>query len=115
MLIYLDQFIFFTNKKYRYVQENPKVTLPKTNIAPEMDGWNTTFLLGRPIFMGYVSFREGILFHSKNCKKTGARITFFGWFHRLPGVSHRPVRKHFVLHHMQQPRTRDRCGEGRYL
>ncbi len=34
-----------------------------------MDGWNTTFLLGRPIFRGYVSFREGsyfvfiILFH----------------------------------------------------
>ena len=26
----------------------------------EMDGWNTTFLLGRPIFRGYVSFREGI-------------------------------------------------------
>ena len=25
-----------------------------------MDGWNTTFLLGRPIFGGYVSFREGI-------------------------------------------------------
>ncbi len=24
-----------------------------------MDGWNTTFLLGRPIFSGYVSFREG--------------------------------------------------------
>ncbi len=24
-----------------------------------MDGWNTTFLLGRPIFKGYVSFREG--------------------------------------------------------
>ena len=24
-----------------------------------MDGWNTTFLLGRPIFRGYVSFREG--------------------------------------------------------
>ena len=23
-----------------------------------MDGWNTTFLLGRPIFSGYVSFRE---------------------------------------------------------
>ena len=23
-----------------------------------MDGWNTTFLLGRPIFRGYVSFRE---------------------------------------------------------
>ena len=24
-----------------------------------MDGWNTTFLLGRPIFRGCVSFREG--------------------------------------------------------
>ena len=24
-----------------------------------MDGWNTIFLLGRPIFRGYVSFREG--------------------------------------------------------
>ena len=24
-----------------------------------MDGWNTTFLLKRPIFSGYVSFREG--------------------------------------------------------
>ena len=24
-----------------------------------MDGWNTTFLFGRPIFRGYVSFREG--------------------------------------------------------
>ena len=23
-----------------------------------MDGWNTRFLLGRPIFRGYVSFRE---------------------------------------------------------
>ena len=24
-----------------------------------MDGWKTTFLLGRPIFRCYVSFREG--------------------------------------------------------
>ena len=24
-------------------------TLPETNIAPEMDGWNTSFLLGWPI------------------------------------------------------------------
>ena len=24
-----------------------------------MDGWNTSFLLGWPIFRGYVSFREG--------------------------------------------------------
>ena len=29
-----------------------------------MDGWNTTFLLGRPIFRGYVSFREGNSFVS---------------------------------------------------
>ena len=28
-----------------------------------MDGWNTTFLLGRPIFRGYVSFREGNLLY----------------------------------------------------
>ena len=26
-----------------------------------MDGWNTTFLLGRPIVRGHVSFREGII------------------------------------------------------
>ncbi len=26
-----------------------------------MDGWNTSFLLGWPIFRGYVSFREGNL------------------------------------------------------
>ena len=25
-----------------------------------MDGWKTALLLGRPIFRGYVSFREGI-------------------------------------------------------
>ena len=25
----------------------------------KMDGWNTSFLLGWPIFRGYVSFREG--------------------------------------------------------
>ena len=34
----------------------------KLTFSPlKMDGWNTTFLLGRPIFRGYVSFREGIL------------------------------------------------------
>ena len=34
-------------------------TLPETNIAPK-NGWLEyyTFLLGRPIFRGYVSFRE---------------------------------------------------------
>ncbi len=37
-------------------------TLPETNSSPlKMDGWNTTFLLGRPIFRCYVSFREGTI------------------------------------------------------
>ena len=34
------------------------ITLPEANIAPE-DGWNTSFLLGRPIFKGYVILPEG--------------------------------------------------------
>ncbi len=34
-------------------------TPPKTNTSHlKMDGWKTTFLLGRPIFRYYVSFRE---------------------------------------------------------
>ena len=33
----------------------------KLTFSPlKMDGWNTTFLLGWPIFKGYVSFREGM-------------------------------------------------------
>ena len=35
-------------------------TLPETNsLHLKMDGWKTSFLLGRPIFRCYVSFREG--------------------------------------------------------
>ena len=35
-------------------------TLPETNSSPlKNDGWNASFLLGWPIFRGYVSFREG--------------------------------------------------------
>ena len=36
-------------------------SLPETNSikTPEMDDWNTCFLLGWPIFGGYVSFGEG--------------------------------------------------------
>ncbi len=38
------------------------LTLPETNSSPlKIDGWNTTFLLGRLIFRGYVGFREGII------------------------------------------------------
>ena len=36
-----------------------------------MDGWNTTFLLGRPIFRGYVSFREGISYALVNDHMAG--------------------------------------------
>ena len=38
------------------------ITHPKFNIAPENCGWKTSFLLGRPIFRGYVKLREGKLF-----------------------------------------------------
>ena len=39
---------------------NSRSTLPETNSSPlKMDGWNITFLLGRSIFRGYLSFREG--------------------------------------------------------
>ena len=35
-------------------------TLPETNGLPlEIHVWNTSFLLGKPIFRGYVGFREG--------------------------------------------------------
>ena len=36
------------------------VTLPETNVAPKMDGWNISFRLGWPIFRNYlsISFRE---------------------------------------------------------
>ena len=38
-------------------------TLPETNSSHlKMDGWNTTFLLGRPIFRDHVSFREGMIY-----------------------------------------------------
>ena len=39
--------------------EKRSITLPLTFSHLKMDGWNTTFLLGRPTFRGYVSFREG--------------------------------------------------------
>ena len=38
-------------------------TLPETNSSHlKNDGWNTRFLLGWPIFRGYVSFRPGFNF-----------------------------------------------------
>ena len=51
-----------------------KGTLPETNSSHlKMDGWNTTFLLGLPIFRGYVSFREG-----NNANKLPIRSHFWG-------------------------------------
>ena len=59
-----------------------------------MDGWNTTFLLGRPIFRGYVSFREGTnLFvegtsftNTFNCRDPSGLKNLnpigFWWFHQ---------------------------------
>ena len=35
----------------------------------KMDGWKTSFLLGWPIFRGYVSFREGKFFLLKKSTK----------------------------------------------
>ena len=37
-----------------------EITLPETNSSHlKLGGWKTSFLLGCPIFRGYVSFREG--------------------------------------------------------
>ena len=52
-----------------------------------MDGGKTTFLLGRPIFGGYVSFREGknrLFFHSRHCHRissTRSSWPSFGVWH----------------------------------
>ena len=45
-----------------HIQPSTRSTIPETNKShSKMDGWNTSFLLGWPIFRGYVSFREGNL------------------------------------------------------
>ena len=46
----------------QYAVDSVDDCLPETNIAPEMDGWKTSFLLGWPIFRGHVSFWEGRFF-----------------------------------------------------
>ena len=49
-----------------FFEPQKTTTPPETNSSPlKMDGWNTSFLLGRPIFRGYVSFRECILLGQK--------------------------------------------------
>ena len=42
-------------------KNRPSTILPSLKLTwpLKMDGWNTSFLLGWPIFRGYVSFMEG--------------------------------------------------------
>ena len=78
-----------------------------------MDGWNTTFLLGMPIFRCYVSFREGNLttpehhhHHHENKKKTAPCLTADGTALRdLPDHHEGPH-----LHHHRKPRPRRTCS-----
>ena len=51
-----------------------------------MDGWNTTFLLGRPIFRGYVSFRE--------CIDLFAKKKHESWLQHRSSNHHTNINKH---------------------
>ena len=63
-------------QKFIGLQMVCKNTIPETNsLHLKMDGWNTTFLLGRPIFRGEnVSFREGMP------SSSSSYIFIFGFF-----------------------------------
>ena len=57
--------------------EEPKLTLPETNIAPENEWLEyDPFLLGRPIFRCYVSFGEGNKKVPLNLRDSEIRIQF---------------------------------------
>ncbi len=54
-------------------------TIPETNSSHlNMDGWNTSFLLGWPIFRGYVTFREGRLWYE--LKHMHPSQAWSGWY-----------------------------------
>ena len=61
MLIFKEGFVRWGERVSSAMVWNfEKGTLPETNGLPlKIDVLNTTFLLGRPIFRGYVSFRGG--------------------------------------------------------
>ena len=63
-----------------------------------MDGWETSFILGRPICRGYVSFREGIiLFISFNfIFRKLFPFQFLGWSHAPNGL------RCFMCRHFEQ-------------
>ena len=50
-----------------------------------MDGWNTTFLLGMPIFRCYVSFREGKRFIFQVASPQAQLVEYF--IGRLEGTA----------------------------
>ncbi len=56
----------------------------------KMDGWNTSFLLGWPIFRGYVSFRECTASHSEIWGTIFGHIFIF----RLKNAWRSPWQKH---------------------
>ena len=59
-------------------------TLPESNGLPlKMDGWNTTVLLGRPIFRCYVSFNEANL-EKKVTLAVKVVCSFFAMFFGVP-------------------------------
>ena len=58
-----------------FVYVLPTCTLPETNSSHQkIDGWKTSFLLGWPIFRGYVTFRQCSLTES------GIKIQCLSWF-----------------------------------
>ena len=59
-------------------------TVPETNSSHlKMDGWKTTFLLGRPIFRCYVSFREGSQQMFRDVKRCHPKVSYVS-VHHLP-------------------------------
>ncbi len=86
-------------------------TLPETNSSPlKMDGWNTTFLLGRPIFRGELLVSGRVLIWHPNRRKRNptwrithltpilcnfhirlGEIDFFGSMIRMRGHVNTPV------------------------
>ena len=69
-------------------------TLPETNIFAPENGWleDDPFLLGRPIFRGYVSFREGI-FGGQDLEVPCWNSIYFQTSSRLEIILQGPKRK----------------------
>ena len=59
---FFPEFSFFSSDFLQFfVRDVLKIHTPQTNTSHlNMDGWVTRFLLGRPMFRGYISFGDGI-------------------------------------------------------